>query len=107
MDGDLLERTARDLATRLRVAVDVSGLGTWRGDIGSDTVEWDERLEALYGFAPGTFPGTFEAYHERIHPDDRDPMLATVEAARRDRTPYKVEHRVVWPDGTVRWVQGS
>jgi PAS domain S-box-containing protein len=104
---DLLERTARHLATRLQVAVDVSGLGTWHWDMASGTVEWDERLEALYGFEPGTFPGTFEAYHERIHPEDRDQMLATVEAARRNRAPYKVEHRIVWPDGTVRWVQGS
>ncbi|HYF45628.1 MAG TPA: SpoIIE family protein phosphatase, partial [Acidimicrobiales bacterium] len=84
-----------------------AGLGTWRWDIASGRVEWDARLEALYGFEPGTFPGTFDAYQERIHPDDREQMLATVEAARQDRRPYKVEHRIMWPDGTVRWVQGS
>jgi len=98
---------ASEMAERLRLALDVSGLGTWRWDIATDQVVWDERLEALYGFAPGTFPGTFEAYRERIHPDDRDEMLAVVDAAIRDRGPYRVEHRVRWPDGTVRWVQGS
>ncbi len=96
-----------EMAERLRLALDVSGLGTWRWDMAADHVVWDERLEALYGFAPGTFPGTFEAYRERIHPEDREEMLSVVDAAMRDRRPYRVEHRVLWPDGTVRWVQGS
>ena len=89
------------------MALDTSGLGTWRWDIASGNVEWDERLEALYGFEPGAFPGTFEAYQERIHPEDRERMLAVVARARDDRQPYRVEHRVVLPDGTLRWVQGS
>ena len=96
-----------DLTERLHMALEASGLGTWRWDIASGEVEWDARLEALYGFDPGTFPGTFDAYQERIHPDDRPQMLATVDAATKDRRPYKVEHRVVWPDGTIRWIQGS
>lgn len=96
-----------DLTERLHMALEASGLGTWRWDIASGAVEWDARLEALYGFDPGTFPGTFDAYQERIHPDDRPQMLATVDAATKDRRPYKVEHRVVWPDGTIRWIQGS
>jgi PAS domain S-box-containing protein len=97
----------RELAERLELALEAAGLGTWRWDLTTDRVEWDERLEALYGFAPGTFPGTFEAYQERIHPDDREHLLAVVARAREDRRPYRVEHRVVWPDGTLRWVQGS
>jgi PAS domain S-box-containing protein len=96
-----------DLADRLAMALEASGLGTWRWDLVTGQVAWDERLEALYGFGPGEFPGTFEAYQERIHPEDRDRMLAVVATAREDRRPYRVEHRVVWPDGTLRWVQGS
>ena len=97
----------RELAERLDMALEASGLGTWRWDIPSGRVEWDERLEALYGFAPGEFPGTFEAYEARIHPDDRGRMQAVVADARAHRRPYRIEHRVVWPDGTIRWVQGS
>jgi PAS domain S-box-containing protein len=97
----------RDLTEQLHMALEASGLGTWRWDIATGSVEWDARLEALYGFAPGTFPGTFDAYQERIHPEDRRQMLATVDAATKDRRPYRVEHRVVWPDGTIRWIQGS
>ncbi|HEY8057128.1 MAG TPA: PAS domain-containing protein, partial [Acidimicrobiales bacterium] len=87
-----------DLTDQLHMALEASGLGTWRWDITSGSVEWDARLESLYGFAAGTFPGTFEAYQERIHPEDRPQMLATVDAATKDRRPYRVEHRVVWPD---------
>jgi len=48
-----------DLTERLHMALEASGLGTWRWDIASGEVEWDARLEALYGFDPGTFPGTY------------------------------------------------
>jgi PAS domain S-box-containing protein len=105
--GEAFDPQDGDLSDQLHMALEASGLGTWRWDLASGEVEWDARLESLYGFAPGTFPGTFEAYQARIHPEDRPQMLATVDAATKDRRPYRVEHRVVWPDGTIRWIQGS
>src|SRR4051812_8124194 len=97
----------RDVTAHLRVALEASRLGTWRWDMATDRVEWDERLEEIYGFAPGEFPETFEAYQERIHADDRPSMMGILDRAAETLEPYQVEHRVVWPDGTVRWVQGS
>ena len=96
-----------DASSRLRLALDVGGLGTWRWDIASGTIDWDERLEALWGLEPGTFPGTYEAYVGLVHPEDRDEVLRTVQRAVAEGTQYRVEHRVVWPDGTIRWIGGA
>ena len=41
-------------------------------DYTTGVLRWSEILEAQYGLQPGTFGGTFEAFVERIHPDDRD-----------------------------------
>ncbi len=102
-----LEQQAEDLAAHLRLALDAAGLGTWRWDLRTDEVIWDERQEALFGFAPGTFDGSFAAYAAALHPEDREPSLATVDAAMASGEPYRVEHRVLWPDGTVRWIAGA
>lgn len=98
--------TAEDLADRLRLALEAGRLGTFRWDLASGTVTWDETLERLFGLEPGTFPGTFDAWVALLHPDDRDEVLATVDRAVAERGEYRIEDRVIWPDGTVRWLQG-
>jgi PAS domain S-box-containing protein len=102
----LLEAELRDSTAALRVTLEAGRLGTWRWDLASGVVVWDETLERLYGLAPRSFDGTWEGYVALLHPDDRDAVLHRVEVALAERSDYDVEHRVVWPDGTVRWLQG-
>ena len=102
-----LEQEAAALAERLALALDAGGLGTWRWDIDSGVVQWDTRLEGLFGLEPGEFDGTFEAYTARLHPDDAPAVLAAVREAVAEKRAYVVDHRTVWSDGTVRWLQGK
>ena len=67
---------------------------------------WDERLEALFGLPPGGFDGTFDTYVSLLHPDDRERVLAHGARAVESKSTYRVEHRVVWPDGSVHWIAG-
>ena len=106
-DQRRLEQETAALAEHLALALDAGGLGTWRWDIATGVVQWDSRLEALHGLAPGEFDGTFEAYTARLHPEDASTVLATVREAVAKRRSYVVNHRSVWPDGTVRWLQGK
>ena len=43
----------------------------------------------------------------QLHPDEVAMVLDTVQQAVKDKARYTTEHRVVWPDGTVRWLQGK
>lgn len=101
-----LERQAADLAEHLRLALHAGGLGTFRWDMATSSTTWDEQLEALFGLEPGGFDGTFDGWVALLHPDDRDRVLRTVEQAVEAKSAYKVDHRVVWPDGSVHWLQG-
>jgi PAS domain S-box-containing protein len=91
---------------RLRIALDAGDMGTWTWDRDSGLVEWDERLEALFGLARGGFAGTFDAWAALLHPEDRDRVLAAVDAAVQRVEPFRFDHRVVWPDGSVHWLEG-
>jgi two-component system cell cycle sensor histidine kinase/response regulator CckA len=97
-------RTAEE---RMRFALQSADVGIWDMDYTTGVLQWSEILEAQHGLQPGTFGGTFEAFVERIHPDDRELVLETVGKAMKAGTDFSVHHRTVWPDGTVRWLSGA
>jgi PAS domain S-box-containing protein len=89
----------------LRLALEAGEFGTWEWDQSTGLVRWDERLEEIYGYSKGTFPSTFEAWRGTLHRDDQDEVLARVQQAMATRSRYTTEHRIVRPDGSVRWVE--
>jgi CheY-like chemotaxis protein len=76
---------------QLRFALEAGRMGTWEWRIGSGELKWSPGLEGIHGFAPGTFPGTFEAFRNEIHPDDRDRVLTEVTEAVEGRRQHYVE----------------
>ena len=76
-------------------------------DYTTGVLRWSETIEAHYGLQPGTFGGTFEAFVERIHPDDRASVLETIGKAMKAGADFSTRHRSIWPDGTVRWLSGA
>jgi PAS domain S-box-containing protein len=93
-------------ARRLRLALDAGQMGTWRWDLRSGRVAWDERMEELYGLSPGTFDGKFATYESLLHPEDREHVLAAVRDGMERNRPWRFDHRVIWPDGTIHWLEG-
>ena len=91
---------------RLRLALEAGAMGTWAWDVASAKVTWDEAMEARYGLAPGTFPGTFDAFLRLVHPNDVDAARRRIEAALHAGEDLRYEHRVVWPNGEVHWLEG-
>jgi PAS domain S-box-containing protein len=99
------ERKLGHVLEQLAEAQALARVGSWEWDTRSDRVLWSEELYRLSGVDPARFPATYEGVLELIHPDDRDRLRAVVDRAYREGTPYVCEHRVVRPDGTVRWWQ--
>jgi PAS domain S-box-containing protein len=99
------EQALRREAERLRIAFDTARMGSWTWNIATGLVTWDEHMELRYGLAPGTFGGTFEEFVARVHSDDRERTLEEVARARETEAELMFEHRVVWPDGSIHWLE--
>jgi PAS domain S-box-containing protein len=109
---DITERTQavaalRVAEERMRFALQAANIGIWDVDVPTGRVQWSEILEAQYGLTPATFGGTFDAFIERIHPDDRTSVLETIGKAMNAGADFSVLNRSIWPDGTVRWLSGA
>jgi PAS domain S-box-containing protein len=99
--------TLRTTEERMRFALQSADVGIWDMDYTTGVLRWSETIEAHYGLQPGTFAGTFEAFIERIHPDDRETVLETVGKAIKSGADFSIQNRSIWPDGTVRWLSGA
>lgn len=89
---------------RYCLAQKAADIGSWDWNMTTGKLVWSEQIEPMFGFARGRFPGTYEAFLECVHPEDRSFVMDSVQACVGHRKDYRIEHRVVWPDGTVRWV---
>lgn len=89
---------------RYALAQKAANIGSWDWNIVTGKLLWSERIEPMFGFAKGRFGGTYEAFLQSVHPDDRQFLVGSVNARVEGNADYRVEHRIVWPDGTVRWV---
>ena len=63
-------------------------------------------MERIFGFPPGSFDGTYETYLQSLHPEDRDEIVATVQRSLGSGGEHRVEHRVIWHDGSIHWIEG-
>ncbi len=99
--------TLRTSKERLRRGQEFANIGTWDWNIGTGELFWSERIAALFGYAEGELSTTYENFLAAVHPDDSQAVIDAVNASIENDTPYDIEHRVVWPDGTVRWLLES
>ncbi|HEX5869359.1 MAG TPA: PAS domain S-box protein [Longimicrobium sp.] len=89
---------------RLQAALDASATGTFRWNIRTGALDWDAALDRLFGLPPQASPRSLENFLVCVHPDDRGRVAAAAERCARSGGVFREEFRVVWPDGTVRWL---
>ena len=81
-----------------------ANIGTWDWNIQNGDLYWSERIAPLFGYPVGELETTYENFLNAVHPDDREPVSEAVNACVEMGEDYNIEHRVVWPDGSIRWV---
>ena len=85
---------------RLAEAESLARIGSWEWDIVTNTVTWSDELYRIYGMEPQSLEPTYEAFLERVHPDDRESVDARNHKAFADHQPFEDVKRIVRPDGS-------
>jgi len=103
-EGD--EGGADDLLSKRRLEVALAGTdtGVWEWELETDELHWTESIERLFGLEPGTFEGTFDAFGERVHPEDLPDVKAALRTALEGDGVFRTEYRIRRDDGEERWV---
>ena len=104
--GDLRKADAdrRALAERLEMAFDVTNAAAWDADVANGTCWWSDSFPRLLGYTDiPPMPSDF--WEARLHPADRERVLATIGAhLRGDTTTYAYDYRIRHEDGGWVWI---
>lgn len=98
------ERQANERAARLALAMDGAAQGSWSIDLGTQLRTHDARSNEIFGRPAEDCLLGMDDWEECIHPEDRAAVSAALSKAIEELGRYSIEYRVVWPDGTIRWV---
>ena len=82
----------------------ISHTGTWDWDISTGRVTWSEEHYRIFGFRPGEVEPSFKLFEQRVNPEDLSCVQQTIEGARRNKTGFSFEYRIVLPDGSTKYL---
>jgi PAS domain S-box-containing protein len=100
LQEEKLQRSEAYLAEAQRLSH--TGSFGWRPSTGE--IVWSDETFRILEFDPATKP-TVEFILQRTHPDDRAFVQETIDQASRDRKAFDFEHRLLMPDGSVKYVR--
>ena len=100
-----LEATT-DREEKLSEAQAVAHLGNWEWDVATRGSTWSAELFRLFELDAHHVEPSFEAFLERVHPEDRDAIVADMQDAVTTGREHAMDYRVVLRNGEIRWLHG-
>jgi len=98
------EAALRESEAHLRLAMDAAQMGMWYWECDNDRFHYSEGMSLLFGRGPDAPYVDYRELQRHVHPEDRELLDATVRHAIKHGTDVQVDYRVVFPDGSVRWL---
>ncbi len=99
------EQEIRRTKGQLEEAQQIAGIGNWEWDVAANTVTWSDEVYRIFNVPRGEFKGTYEAFMELVHPEDRAGIEKSLaEAANERKETTFNEYRIIRPDGTIRTI---
>jgi PAS domain S-box-containing protein len=98
------EEALRESEERLRLAQETVHVGIFEWHVQKNKGYRSPEMERIYGVSPGSFGDTYEAWIERVHPDDRERLEREVRHHVQEGGTADSEFRIVRPSGELRWL---
>lgn len=100
------ERAHRLLIEHILVeAQRIAQIGSWELNIKDNVLTWSDEIYKIFEIDQQTFGASYEAFLNAIHPDDRTLVNSAYTQSLANKTPYKIEHRLLMKDGRIKYVE--
>jgi PAS domain S-box-containing protein len=89
---------------RLLEAQKLSHVGNWDQDLESNISLWSDEAYRIFGFEPQEFKPSIKHFLNAIHPQEIAEVRATLSNLADRREPFELSHRIIRPNGDIRYV---
>lgn len=98
---DALRRSEQQLSNAQRIA----NVGNWHWTVATGELHWSDQVYRIFGVDPQSFSASYPSFIGLVHPEDRGVVTGGVQAALAGHRPYDLVHRIIRPDGSIRYVR--
>jgi two-component system, cell cycle sensor histidine kinase and response regulator CckA len=103
-DYKLAEQALSENRHFLEKAQEVGNIGSWiSAPDALGELRWSLQTYRIFGLDPATRI-LVETFFSLVHPDDRKAVEAASKSALDGKAEFNIEHRIVRPDRSIRWV---
>ena len=103
LSSDAIRRQQEQLTAAQRIA----RLGSWAIDLATRKLACSDEFFRIFEVTPSDGGVSFAAFFSVIHPEDREMMEQMLAAARSERRPVSIRHRLCFPDGRIKYLNES
>ena len=101
VEADLIKSQERSKKSQYH-----ANIGLWEANTDESKIYWSEFSGPLFGYPEGEVETTYDEFLAIVHPEDHEKVRAAFFSCLGGQE-YHVEHRVIWPDGSVHWLAES
>ena len=106
LERDRADEARRDTESRLLTAIEAARLGSWELNVRTGELLASATFRRNCGFEADEAL-TYEKFLERVHPEDQERLRENLNTAIQNGAAYAAEYRILWRDGTVRWMSAN
>jgi len=99
------EDNLRKSEVRLKEAQHLAHIGSWELDLTTNRLDWSDEIYRIFEIDRHSFGASYEAFLSAVHPDDRSAVNHRYTESVRNKNPYEIVHRLLMPDGRMKYVQ--
>jgi diguanylate cyclase (GGDEF)-like protein/PAS domain S-box-containing protein len=98
------EHTLVKTSSRLKEAQRIAKMGSWELDLIQNQLTWSDEIFRIFEIDQEHFGASYDAFLQAVHPDDRDAVDAAYNRSLQTREPYSIIHKLLMPDGRIKYV---
>jgi PAS domain-containing protein len=106
-ERQLAGKEARQIEAGLIETQRLLQVGYWEWNLETKKYGWCDEMYRIFNLKPQQFPLRTGTFFNRVHREDRRKVVKALGKALVGMQPYDIEHRILWPDGSVRFVHGK
>lgn len=96
-----------ETVTALENAQEIAKLGSWEWDIKRDEITWSKELYHIYNREQREATFSFSQYLKLLKPESAENHKSVVLDAMKQKAPFTVDHEIILPDGSIRYLHGE